>query len=130
MACKSTKNKQDSSYSSSFEKKEYELLNIEGKDVSDMNLALRIEPDGNRISGESGCNNYQFIYELEGENLNLGYGVATKMYCEETMNIENAFFAASKKVKHFKQSDEMIHFLDENGKELINAKVHNPKEKK
>lgn len=127
MSCKTSKNNQESSYSDAFESTEYELTTIEGKDVREMNLALRIDPENNRISGESGCNNYQFNYQLEETNLDLGYGVATKMYCQETMDIENAFFGAAKKVKHFKIGEEMIVFFDENGYRLIEAKRQNRK---
>lgn len=121
-ACKSGKTEDQKKYSSTFEDKEYQLLTIEDRNVEDMDLDMRINTEQNSVTGESGCNNYQFTYNLEEENLNLGYGVATKMYCEETMEIENAFFGAASKVKHFSQTDNMLYFLDKEGKVVLKAK--------
>lgn len=121
-ACKSGKTEDQKKYSSTFEDKEYQLLAIEDRNVEEMDLDMRINSEKKSISGESGCNNYQFNYSLKEENLDLGYGVATKMYCEEVMDIENAFFGAASKVKHFSQTDNMLYFLDENGTVLLKAK--------
>lgn len=129
-ACKSIKKEDTKRFSTEFENKEYQLLTIEDKDVKEMDLDLRINPDKKSISGESGCNNYRFDYSLKNDTLDLGYGVATKMYCEDTMHIENAFFGAASKVKHFSLTDKMLHFLDEEGKVLITAEERETKKAK
>jgi heat shock protein HslJ len=121
-ACKSAKNKDMDKYSTSFEEKEYQLLAIEDRDVEEMDLSLRVNPKLRMINGESGCNNYQFNYSLNEDVLDLGYGLATKMYCEETMEIENSFFGATGKVKHFSETENMLYFLDKDGKVLLKAK--------
>lgn len=128
-SCKSGKTELPKSYATSLENQAYQLLSIEKKDVTEMDLDLRIDAEKNFISGESGCNNYQFNYTLKEDVLDLGYGVATKMYCEETMPIENAFFGAASKVKHFSMSNDMLYFLDENGEALLTAKKRTKKEK-
>lgn len=126
-ACKSGKTQDEKKYSSSFEAQEYQLLSIEDRDVESMDLDLRVNTERNSISGASGCNNYKFDYNLDGENLDLGYAVVTKMYCEDTMEIENAFFKAASKVKHFSLTDNMLYFLDEEGKVVLKAKKQNRK---
>lgn len=129
-ACKAGKNNDQKKHSTLFVDREYQLVSIEGRDVTEMNLAMRINTEQKSISGGAGCNNYRFNYELDEDKLDMGFGVATKMYCEETMDVENAFFAAASKVKHFSQTENMIYFLDEENKVLLKAKIEEREGKK
>ena len=122
-ACKSGKTQDSNAYSTSFKDQEYQLSKIEGNSVEDMNLKMKVTTEQNSISGETGCNNYQFTYNLEGENLDLGYGVATKMYCQDNMETENALFSAASKVKRFRQTNEALFLLNKEGEVMLEAKA-------
>ena len=122
-ACKSGKSQDTDAYSTSFFDQVYQLNSIDGKSVAEMNLKMTVATEQNSISGETGCNNYQFTYNLEGENLDLGYGVATKMYCQDNMETEKALFSAASQVKHFRQTSDMLYLLNEEGKVMLEAKA-------
>ncbi|GGE08493.1 META domain-containing protein [Psychroflexus salis] len=121
-ACKSVKTNQKMEYSTEFESKSYQLIRIESLDVEAMDLVLKVNAEENIMSGESGCNNYQFNYNLKENVLDLGYGVATKMYCEDNMETENALFSAASRVRHFSQVEGELYLLDETGEVLLKAK--------
>lgn len=101
---------------------EYTITQLGDKDVSDSKLTLKVMPEKSIISGYSGCNNYNFNYELENGKLDLGYASATKMYCEEDMAIENLFFQKAASVTQFENSEEVINFKNKEGEIVIKGK--------
>ncbi|MGM0634668.1 MAG: META domain-containing protein [Bacteroidota bacterium] len=121
IGCKSTK-QASKTFSEKLETADYILVKIADKDVEDMNLEMHVDTEEQSISGDAGCNSYRFEYKLEEGNLDLGYGVATKMYCEDTMEIERLFFTQSGKVTKFTQTEKELHFKNDEGKILIKAK--------
>ncbi|QSS97973.1 META domain-containing protein [Psychroflexus sp. ALD_RP9] len=100
---------------------EYKIIYIDNNDVSKHNLTLNIEAEKKIISGYSGCNNYRFNYEESEEQLDLGYGVSSKMYCQDTQAIEDSFFEASSQVKAFKQTKTSLELLNNKGQVEVKA---------
>ncbi len=47
-----------------------------------------------RVQGRGGCNHFFGAFSLDGEVLSFGNIASTKMYCYETMHVEDAFFKA------------------------------------
>lgn len=116
---KNTKN----GFSTEFVLASYELIYMGEKNVEPMNLEMHIDPKQRRISGDSGCNRYGYTYQLENEVLDLGFGMATKMYCEETQEIENEFFKQMSKANRFIIQGENITFTNEDNEVLVTAKT-------
>ncbi|MBV6404196.1 MAG: META domain-containing protein [Flavobacteriales bacterium] len=50
--------------------------------------------DGNKVNGNSGCNQFFGSYTVEGSTLKFAEMGATKMYCHDTMELEGKFTAA------------------------------------
>lgn len=100
----------------------YTITEINNQDVSDSKLTLKVNTETNTISGFSGCNNYSFNYKLNEGVLDLGYAMATKMYCEGAMKLENLFFKTASSVSQFESSKEQIIFKSKEGDEIIRAK--------
>jgi heat shock protein HslJ len=119
-SCKAQK--QGKMMSDQLMKQEYVVTHLGDKDVSGSGLTLRVNPENSTISGKSGCNNYNFSYKLEGEKLDLGYASATKMYCEDSMELENLFFQKAASVTQFENSKQMIHLKNKAGEVVIKAK--------
>ncbi|WP_019036958.1 META domain-containing protein [Psychroflexus tropicus] len=101
---------------------DYIVTHLGDQDVSESGLTLKVNPDNSTISGNSGCNNYNFSYKLDGKTLDLGFASATKMYCEETMKLENLFFQKAASVTQFENSKQAINFLNKEGEIVIKAK--------
>jgi heat shock protein HslJ len=110
-------------FSTEFVLASYELVSIGERNVEKMNLEMHIDPKQKRISGNSGCNRYGYTYQLENEVLDLGFGMATKMYCEDTQDIENEFFAQMTKANRFIVEGEKITFTNEENEVLLIAKT-------
>lgn len=124
ISCNSLKKKSsnsESSFSSEFVLATYYLEKIGEEDVSEMQLEMHIDPEQNRISGNAGCNRYGFTYSLKEEVLDLGYAMATKMYCEETMSIEDSFFRHMTKSDRFIVDKNKITFTNEENEVLVTA---------
>ncbi len=124
LSCNSLKTKSSNSepsFSSEFVLATYYLEKIGEEDVSEMQLEMHIDPEQKRISGNAGCNRYGFTYSLKEEVLDLGYAMATKMYCEETMSIEDSFFRHMTKSDRFIVYKNKISFTNEENEVLVTA---------
>jgi heat shock protein HslJ len=58
-----------------------------------------------KISGFGGCNSYFGSYEMNGSEIRFTGIGSTKMFCQETMDVENNFFKALQEVQSFKVED-------------------------
>jgi heat shock protein HslJ len=68
-------------------------------------MTLQFEEDG-AANGGGGCNDFFTNYEAEIDGaMHFGPIGATKMFCEDTMELETAYFAAMGKVETFRFED-------------------------
>lgn len=100
----------------------YEITQMGNRDISDSKLTLKVNPENSTISGFSGCNNYTYSYKLDNKILDLGYARATKMYCDDSMELENLFFQKMASVTQFENSKEALHLKNKQGEIVIKAK--------
>jgi len=119
-SCKAQK--QGKMMSDQLMQQDYVITHLGEEEVSKSGLTLKVNPENSTISGNSGCNNYNFSYKLKGENLNLGFASATKMYCEDEMELENMFFQKAASVTQFEASEQEIHLKNKAGESVIKAK--------
>lgn len=114
--------KQDKMISNKLISQDYVLTHLGDEVVEDSVLTLKVDTDKSIISGYSGCNSYSFNYKLDKEELDLGYAAATKMYCEDSMKLENLFFQKAASVLYFENSEEALHLKNKKGDIVIKAK--------
>ena len=102
---------------------EYIITQLGDKEISNSKLTIKVDSKSSTLSGYSGCNSYSFNYKLNDGTLDLGFGRATKMYCEDTMELEELFFQKAASVTQFENSTETLHLKDKSGDILIKAKT-------
>lgn len=66
-------------------------MRVEG--VEDASAYIVLGTDG-RAYGRGGCNRFSGSYDLTWSEIAFGPLASTRMYCEDTMRVEDAFFAA------------------------------------
>jgi heat shock protein HslJ len=83
---------------------EWTLLRMNGKQVSGLKkpITLKITSATKRVNGYAGCNQYFSSYSTEGSTLTFTAPGRTKMFCQETMQLEEGFLAALSSIRTFK----------------------------
>lgn len=80
---------------------------------------IQFDSEKNKVYGNTGCNNFFGTYELGPDDSIIFSGIgATKMFCMETMEIEDAFLDMLSKCKHIIISDSGLVFKDQNNKPI------------
>lgn len=121
LACKSQK--QNQANTTTLLNEDYIITHLGEDEVTDKELTMEVNADEARISGFAGCNNYKFDYELDEEGkLDLGLGIATKMYCEESMDLESKFFTKASLVTNFAIQNHTLYLKSKSGETVIKAK--------
>lgn len=96
------------------------LINMEPIDSKDVYMKIDLKKD--RISGKGGCNSFGANFTQEDGTIEMGMPMATKMYCEESADLEHNFFQALSKVKTYLYNGTKLQMLDNEGNILIQAK--------
>lgn len=83
---------------------EWTLQSMNGEAVSGLKkpITLTITSATNRINGYAGCNQYFSSFTTEGSSITFTAPGRTKMFCKETMNLEEKFMTALSTVRAFK----------------------------
>ncbi|MGB3591176.1 MAG: META domain-containing protein [Nonlabens sp.] len=79
--------------------------------------------DGYRISGNNSCNEYGADINYDGSNyISIGQTVSTRMYCEDTKDIERLYMSTLGKVAQYRFSQGKLTLLDKDGITIITAR--------
>lgn len=77
---------------------EWELVELQGQMVplgeNRQHLSLYLSADSNTASGYAGCNQFTGTYTLAADSLTFGPLAVTRMYCENTQALEDAYLKA------------------------------------
>ncbi len=94
---------------------EWKLKTINGKDYSSFSppASLIFTQEENRVSGHAGCNRFFGGYKLANDNLSFGQLGATKMLCEDKMELEDNYLKALEHVKRYRAKGNSLQLLDE-----------------
>jgi len=92
---------------------EWKLTKLEGRDVSSLNppVTLLLDESQKKVSGYAGCNRFFGSYQSENTGITFSGMGSTKMFCQETMPIEDAYFKALGNVQAFKTTDNQLHLM-------------------
>ena len=71
-------------------------------------LTMHFDAEGSRVSGFSGCNQYNASYTLTGDSIAFGPAISTKMACLGGMEEEARFLAAIPGVSRWQSSDSTL----------------------
>jgi len=119
-SCNSTKKASKMQY---FPSGEYDILEFNAKEFNaQKTYSLKINAEEQRISGKFDCNTYSCKYEKDGQNIDFGFAIATKMYCEGQMHNENAFFGKLNSIKNFDYNGEFLKFFDDKQTMILKLK--------
>ena len=99
----------------------YQLINLQNKTVEAHQPTLRILSSQNLLSGDSGCNSYSVSYTKEAERYTFGYPIATKIYCEGS--VENDFFKALHDIKFIIEKNDTLVTMNQKRDILFEAVV-------
>jgi heat shock protein HslJ len=73
---------------------------------------LQFSKDDNRMHGSGGCNRFFGSYELEGNSLRFGEIGATRMFCADAMEQEDAFFAMLGEATRYRMSGNQLELFN------------------
>lgn len=77
----------------------------------EITLTLR---EGNKADGNAGCNTYFTTYKTENQSLYFLDVGTTRMFCQDAMNVENAFVGVLKSVNSYKIRGSQLTLLKDN----------------
>jgi heat shock protein HslJ len=97
-------------------------VEISGKPVEVMTNQrephLMLVPGENKMRGFAGCNQMQGLYEVQANSLRFIGTATTRMFCQETMEQEDAFLHAIESTATYKVVGETLELYDMNGELL------------
>jgi heat shock protein HslJ len=103
----------------------YNIVTVDGMEMEGQGITINIEmtETGNSISGNNSCNEYSGSFtNPEGNQVEMGPMMGTKMYCVENAKTETAYMNALALVKKVELKNDVLQLMDEDGKVLIKAK--------
>jgi heat shock protein HslJ len=92
---------------------EWKLIKMGDVDLSalDQPVTLTLDETNNKVSGYAGCNRFFGTYQSKDANISFTGMGSTKMFCQDSMAVEDAYFKALDKVQSFKTSGDKLYFL-------------------
>ncbi|MEQ1585875.1 MAG: META domain-containing protein [Cyclobacteriaceae bacterium] len=88
------------------------LTELDGKPIATINEAKKLHvllnPVTKTASGFAGCNQFTGEYTLEGKKLSLKNVASTRMFCQETMEIETRFLQALAETDSYKIEEHVL----------------------
>ncbi|PRX52091.1 META domain-containing protein [Salegentibacter salegens] len=98
----------------------YELLELDGEDISAQGFILNFNGTEQRLSGKTGCNNFVATYKIEDSIVKFNPPLGTKMYCEGQMEYEEILNELIPEIRNVRISDKDLIFLSGENQELLN----------
>ncbi|BAO54943.1 META domain-containing protein [Nonlabens marinus] len=103
----------------------YEVVTVDGQDMTGEGITINIDMSekGNSISGNNSCNQYSGNFKNpEGNEVDMGPMMGTKIYCVEKAQIEKKYMTQLALVKKAELKKNYLRLMDEDGNVLIKAK--------
>lgn len=85
------------------------LDKIEGKKVNTDRAFITFDVSENRIGGKGGCNGMGGTLKVEDSMIDISQIISTKMFCQVTSKIENAFFAKLEEANRYEIKGETLY---------------------
>lgn len=95
------------------------LIELNGKEISTVEynkpISVFYQKEGSKVNGFAGCNSFTGSYKLEGSKIVCTPLASTKMFCQETMDIETAFLKILQTEHTFKMEGAHMIFKEKSG---------------
>ncbi len=90
--------------------KEWKLIRMNETDYNGMEkpVTLLINQNDKKVSGFGGCNRYFSTLTLNEDSFKLSEIGSTKMYCAETMPVEDAYFKVLQQVDQYEIKENQL----------------------
>ncbi|OXA68101.1 hypothetical protein B0A61_05550 [Flavobacterium aquatile LMG 4008 = ATCC 11947] len=73
-----------------------------------------------RASSKMGCNNLSFSYSInDSKSIQFSQGIATRMYCDDAMKLENDFLNEIPSIKNYKVEGHFLTLTSSNGEKMV-----------
>jgi len=100
----------------------WKLMTLDGEPVSTpegtREIQFVLHQEGHRVAGFSGCNQMMGAYQLEHDKITFSQMGGTRMFCENTMDIETRVHQMFAKVASWKISGESLALSDAGGQTI------------
>lgn len=91
----------------------YIVKTLNNNDVSVNNMTINFNKEENMVSGFSGCNRFSGMYVLENGLLKVGPLASTKMFCQDTHQIESQMLEALSKTHDIRIEDGVLKLISD-----------------
>jgi heat shock protein HslJ len=119
-SCNSTKNTADMK---EFPSGTYEVVTLNAKNFkAKETYKLNINTEKQSIGGTFDCNTFTCDYKIENQQIEFGFAISTKMYCEGAMQNEEAFFRNLRSLTSFKYDGNILQFFNEDNEMILKLK--------
>ena len=72
-----------------------------------------------RATSKMGCNNLSFSYSIkDGKTIQFSQGIATRMYCQDNMKLENDFLNEIPSMKNYEVEGNFLTLTSDNGEKI------------
>jgi len=123
IGCKETQN--ITTEEQNLESGEYKVLMLQEESVAGLNMLLNFNLDENRVSGFTGCNNFNGNIKVKGNKITLDKVVSTRKFCQDISPKETLFLKNLNQAHSFLLKGEKLQLKSTEGKILIEAKKAN-----
>lgn len=98
---------------------DYRIIKIQGERNLPANIIFNFNPMGDRLSGNTGCNDFSANYNQQGSNLEFSTPMNTRKYCKGKMNIEKQILSSLEKASRINRYGEEIVIYSSNDVPLM-----------
>ena len=107
---------------------DYLVTGISGINVISEEIIFNFNTVGNRISGNTGCNQFSAHFHQEGNEVEFSTPMNTRRFCEGKMETERQLLSFIEKTVRFDFSGEEVIFYSDDGQQLITITKRNQSE--
>lgn len=98
---------------------DYRVIGINGNKFSSEEIFFNFNTIGNRISGNTGCNQFSANFNQEGNEVEFSIPMNTRKFCEGKMETEKQILSHIEKASRFEFSGKEIILYSAQGQRLL-----------
>lgn len=122
-SCKSQQETVKQESSQNLQSGTYLIENLNGKQTHNEKLELVVNLEDNAISGYTGCNSFSAHLTTNGNQIKIDRAMITLRHCEGAMETEKNILNGLRDAKSYTFTNQTLTLLDDEGKDLLKAKV-------
>lgn len=92
--------------------KVWTLIEINGEAVKTDKATISLDFEKNQVGGKGGCNGFGGTLEKNGDEIKISEIISTKMFCEDSSEVENKYLSTLVKVNKLQMRDGKLQLLN------------------